>query len=80
MRIMKNIQNFLLDQDYYIDIFKDCLHVYSYEELLSLSATTITLKLKEFQIDVLGQDLVVISMDKQEILIQGKIEDIKFSR
>ena len=80
MRIMKNIQNFLYDQDYYIDIFQNCLHVYYYLDLLSLSSTSIELKLKEFTLKIEGEDLVVSSMDKQEILIKGKIKNVRIDR
>ena len=48
MRMIKNLQNFLYDQEYYIDLFNNCLHVYCYIDLLSLSDTYIELKLKEF--------------------------------
>ena len=77
MHIMKNLQNFLYDQDYYIDIFKDCLHVYYYLDLISLSPTYIELKLKEFRLKVEGKDLVVSSMDRHEILIKGKITALR---
>lgn len=80
MHIMKNLQNFLYDQDYYIDIFKDCLHVYYYLDLISLSPTYIELKLKEFRLKVEGKDLVVSSMDRHEILIKGKITALRFER
>ena len=80
MRIVKNLQNFLYDQDYFIDIFNDCIHVYYYENLLSLSATLISLKLKEFILQIEGQNLVVSQMDKHEILIKGLIESLRFKR
>ena len=80
MRIMKNLQNFLYDQDYYIDIFQNCLHVYYYEELLSLSDTLIELKLKEFILVIEGENLSISSMDKHEMLIKGKINSMRFKR
>ena len=80
MRIMKNLQNFLYDQDYYIDIFNNCLHVYYYQELLSLSDEYIELKLKEFILKIEGENLVVSSMDKHEILIKGIINNMRFPR
>ena len=80
MRIMKNLQNFLYDQDYYIDIFNNCLHVYYYQELLSLSDEYIELKLKEFILKIEGENLVVSSMDKHEILIKGIINNMRFTR
>lgn len=80
MRIIKNLQNFLLDQDYYIDIFNDCLHVYYYEDLLSLSNKLIELKLKEFILSIEGEDLIVSRMDNHEILIKGLITNMRFKR
>ena len=80
MRIMKNLQNFLYDQEYFIDIFKNCLHVYYYEELLSLSDTLIELKLKEFILVIEGENLSISSMDKHEMLIKGKINNMRFKR
>ena len=67
MRIIKNIQNFLMDQDYYIDIFNNCLHVYYYEELITLKDNLIELKLKEFKLVIEGINLLVSAMDNHEI-------------
>ena len=80
MRIMKNLQNFLYDQEYFIDIFQNCLHVYYYVELLSLSDTLIELKLKEFILVIEGEDLSISSMDKHEMLMKGKINSMRFKR
>lgn len=80
MRIIKNIQNFLMDQDYYIDIFNNCLHVYYYEELITLKDNLIELKLKEFNLIIEGESLIVSAMDNHEILIKGKINSLRFNR
>ncbi len=80
MRIMKNLQNFLLDQDYYIDIFNNCIHVYYYEDLLTLSSNLIELKLKEFSLKIEGSNLTVSAMDNHEILIKGVIDSLRFLR
>lgn len=80
MRIIKNLRNFLYDQDYYIDIYNNCLHVYYYEDLQNLSSTLIELKLKEFILKIEGKDLIVSEMDKHEILIKGKIDAVRFLR
>ncbi|MCM1053393.1 MAG: YabP/YqfC family sporulation protein [Ruminococcus sp.] len=80
MRIVKNLQNFLLDQDYYIDLFKDTLHVYYYLDLISLSNTLIELKLKEFNLIIEGNNLTISAMDNHEILIKGTIDNMRFNR
>lgn len=79
MRIIKNIQNFLMDQDYYIDIFNNCLHVYYYEELIILRDDLIELKLKEFNLVIEGKNLIVSAMDNHEILIKGKINLLRLN-
>lgn len=80
MRIMKNLQNFLLDQDYYIDIFNNCIHVYYYESLITLNEKLIELKLKEFTLKIMGSNLIVSAMDNHEILIKGVIDSLRFIR
>ncbi len=80
MKIIKNMQNFLLDQDYYIDIFNNCLHVYYYQTLNTLTDNLIELKLKEFNLIIEGENLTVNSMDNHEILIKGLINSLRFVR
>ncbi len=80
MRIIKNIQNFLYDQEYFISLFQDCLHVYDYQELVVLSDTFIELKLKDFHLKIDGNDLMVSAMDKKEILIKGIITNMRLER
>ena len=80
MQIRKSLKNFLCSQDYYIDLFQNCLHVYYYIELLSLSDEEIELKLPEFILKVGGHNLVISNMDKHEILIKGEILDLRFIR
>ncbi len=80
MRIIKNLKNFLLDQDYYIDIFNNCIHVYYYEELITLTDTLIELKLKEFNLIIEGNNMTISNMDNHEILIKGIINSMRFIR
>ena len=80
MRIIKNLQNFLMDQDYYIDIYNNCLHVYYYESLDHLSDTLIECKLKEFTLIIEGKELIVSNMDNHEILVKGLINNLRFKR
>lgn len=80
MHIIKNLKNFLMDQEYYIDIFGEYIHVYSYEELIHLSSDEIILKLKKFNLKINGSNLIVSGMDKQEILIKGSIDKLEIIR
>ena len=80
MKIVNNLENFLKDQDYYIDIFKNFFHVYDYLSLNTLTDTLIEIKLKDFNLIIEGSNLVVRSMDKREILISGTINLVRFLR
>ncbi len=80
MHIKKNLENFLMDQEYYIDLFKNFIHVYYYESLTSLSANLIEIKLKDFSLEIKGEDLVVKEFDRHEILIKGIIKEMRFLR
>ena len=80
MRIINNLKNFLLDQDYYIDIFNNNFHVYQYVAITHLSSKLIKLKLENFSLEIEGEELSVVSMDKKEILIKGIINNVRFMR
>ena len=80
MHIIKNIQKFLQDQKYYIDIYNDNIHVYKYESITSLSNTQIKLKLKEFELIIDGDNLSILMMDNSEILIKGEVISVRFNR
>ena len=80
MRIVKNLSNFFKDQEYYIDIFNNYLHVYSYLDLISLSSKLIELKMPDFNLIIEGENLIITEMDKQELLIKGLITNVGFKR
>ena len=79
MHIFENLENFLRDKDYYIDIFKNTIHVYNYETLKRLTDKEIELELKEFNLIIKGENLVVKEMEKHEILVKGKILEVVFN-
>lgn len=74
------MKNFLLDQDYYIDIFQDFIHVFNYIDILKLEETKVILDMPNFNLEIKGQDLVVKRLEKKEILIQGTIEGVNLKR
>ena len=78
MHIIKNMKNFLLDQDYYIDIFGEYIHVYRYLDLKHLSENKIELGMNHFNLEITGKNLLVVGMDHEEILIKGVIEQVRF--
>lgn len=79
MNIKQSLINFLYDKDYYITVYEDNIFVFNYLELLDISDNLVVLKLKLFELRILGNNLLVKRLTKEEILICGKIESIEFN-
>ena len=78
MHMKDNLINFLYDKNYFINIYDEFIHVFNYQELISLSSKKIILKMESFKIDVSGTDLFITRMLPNEILIKGSIGKVEF--
>ena len=76
MKIIDNIKSFLYDKDYFINIFENYIYVFNYLDLNHFSDKEISLKLENFDVDIIGKDLSIIKMMDKEILIEGSIEKV----
>ena len=57
MHIKDNLINFLYDKNYYMCLYDDSLYCFNYQELLSLSANRIVLKVPKRDIEIKGSNL-----------------------
>lgn len=76
MKIIDNIKSFLYDKDYFINIFENYIYIFNYLDLNHFSDKEISLKLENFNVDIIGKDLSIIKMMDKEILIEGYIEKV----
>ena len=74
-----NLINFLYDKNYFINIYDEYIHIFNYQELISLSSKKIILKMESFKININGTDLFITKMLPNEILIKGNIVKVEFS-
>ncbi len=79
MHMKDNLINFLYDKKYFINIYDEFIHVFNYQELVSLSSKKIVLKMETFKIEVTGDNLFITRMLPNEILIKGIIGKVEFS-
>ena len=79
MHLYKIIKNFLFDQDYFIDIWQNNIHIYGFLDILCLQEKKAFFHLEKFDIELTGEDFRVLKLTKNEILIQGKLESMRFS-
>lgn len=79
MNIRNNIINYLVDKNYVITAFDDKVYVYKYNFLEIFNNKKIRLKLEVRSVDIVGENLVIVKMTKDEILIKGDISGIEMN-
>ena len=79
MHMKDNLINFLYDKNYFINIYDEYIHIFNYQELVSLSSEKIVLKLETFKLNIMGSVLFITKMLPNEILIKGKVSKVEFS-
>ena len=80
MKMINNIRNYLEDKDYYIDMFENKLHVFNYDKLIKLTDKSVVISFIDFKLDITGNNLKTIGMDKSEILLEGNIDNVRIIR
>lgn len=80
MRLVNRVRNFLVDQEYYIDIYEGNIHVFRYIDILKLQDSEIVLQMEQFQLLLKGANFRVKRLEKSEILVSGVLEELKFVR
>ena len=80
MHIYKTLKNFLLDQDYYIDMWQNYLHVYELKKIEVLKETLIVLAVENFNLELNGADFKVLKLTNNEILIVGNLKEMRINK
>ena len=78
MHMKDSLINFLYDKKYFINIYDEYIHVFNYEELISLSSKKIELKFSNFKLVIDGSELFINKMFPNEMLIKGTINKVGF--
>lgn len=80
MHLYKTMKNFLMDFDYYVDIYENKIHVFNYIDIEKLNDMEIVLIMPNFTLSLKGISFVVKRLEKREILIEGILEEVRFLR
>lgn len=80
MKIVNNLKDFLMDQEYYIDIYDNKLHAYNYKKLLKLSDVIVELQFEKFILEIKGNNIKVIEMNNIEMMMSGQIDNVRIKR
>jgi len=71
MHLYKTIKSFLYDQDYFVDMWSNNVHIYGFLDILCLKEDKASFRFSDFTLEIIGQDFRVLKLSKMEILIQG---------
>lgn len=75
---LSNIKNYLSDNNYNINIYKNNLYINNYHHLEHVSDKNIIIVFDKFKLNINGTNLIIIKMVDSEILFGGHIESLKF--
>ncbi len=77
MNIKNNIVNYLFDRDYIVTLYDDYIYFFNYKYLDSFDEKCITIEVAKRTFVVIGSDLLIIKMTKEELLIKGNITEVE---
>ncbi len=79
MKIKNRINNYLNDNEFRVTVFANKIDIINYTSILDFSSTEISVKVNNKIVIVTGDDLVISKMYDDELLIKGKINNIKIT-
>lgn len=80
MNIVNNLKNFLYDQNYFISIYEDHIHLYGYEKIKKFEIDEIIIDFKNFELNIKGTNLKFLKMNLNESLVSGEITKLEMEK
>ena len=80
MHLTNRVREFLIDQNYYIDIYDHHIHVFHYVDVITLNSTDIVLQMDGFVLKIKGTNFRVQKLETHEILVCGTLESLVIDR
>lgn len=77
MKIKDNILNYLYDRDYIISMYDNYFYIFNYKYLESFNNDLISVRLNSKRINIIGRDLLIVKITKEELLIKGIVEKVE---
>jgi hypothetical protein len=78
MHIWANLKNFLYDSEDFIAYFNEQLYFYNFIKIKTITATKVVLNFKNYQVIVIGSNLVPQKCLAKELVLKGNIESVDF--
>jgi len=75
--VLENISTYLLKEDYRLSILPYGLHILKYKSILDITDREALIKMPKNTVKVVGTSLKLVTLDKLEVLITGKIKKVE---
>ncbi len=79
MNLKDNIKNFLYDQEYFVSLYKNYIHIYNFEKIQKFNNEEMIFQFVDFVLIVKGEKLLIKKMLKNEVLIKGTIKSLNYN-
>lgn len=70
-------RNYLKKEKYYIILYSNYVYVYRYVDIIKFTDKYISLKLENMILNIYGIDLLIVKLEKEELLIKGNINKLE---
>jgi len=78
MDILSSIKNYINDNKNTITILNNNIYISNYKDIKSFDSNKFIVEVDEKQINLIGKNITIKKLTKDEILIGGIITDIEF--
>ena len=75
--VLKNIVNYVRNNEFYINIWKNKINIVNFKEIIILEDEKIVIKSDESKIIIRGRNLSINKLLDNELLITGKFNSIE---
>lgn len=77
MKIINAFRNYILDEEFKINIFKDKVNVVNYIDIVNFTSKEVTIKYDGGLLLITGSNLSISKLLIDEVLVTGSIEKIE---
>ena len=77
MKLINAFRNYILDEEFKINIFKDKVNVVNYKDIVNFTSKEVIIKYDDGLLQILGNNLSIKKLLIDEVLVIGNIEKIE---
>ena len=75
--MLEIFKNYLKEENYYVILYSNYIYIYNYLDIIKFTDTYISLRLKSLILNIYGIDLLIIKLERDELLIKGVINKVE---